>query len=308
MIYKLKPINEVTKTIEPKKPNLNIAIIDDFSNKSVFIDSDDIPDVAHGKVVERFIKEGLPDAQISEFDIKNAELPTALSNINNQLDNVLREIKNGKKFDALNISLSDNSSFETLSEILGVRLSPWGTAKYRDELRQIIKKGAQVSLDQNATEEEIKTHNNAVELNDIITKIDEISSTGVNVFMSAGNTLRDTPGKTFANNLNLFSLAKTYKTVGAKNERGSTADFSNYNDLVNEWEKGVFHFKTMTDKNGEEGIDYTGDGTIDIYKKDLSSQNIMDGIQGTSFATPLALVKDFKNRKEKAEIIKLADK
>ncbi len=52
-----------------------IAVVDNFTHKEILIDLDGKPDLSHGEVVERFIEEGLPNAQIDRFndyiDVKN---------------------------------------------------------------------------------------------------------------------------------------------------------------------------------------------------------------------------------------------
>lgn len=109
---------DVGQSIDKRK---RIAIVDDFTNKSVFIDADFKPDLTHGEVVSRFLEEGLPDAELVRFKghcIKatDDEMPSDeenicfLRSISEQLDKILQDIKNGKTYDAINISLGfDNS-------------------------------------------------------------------------------------------------------------------------------------------------------------------------------------------------------
>lgn len=277
-----------------KKPELNIAIIDDFTNKSIFIDNDTTPDIAHGKVIERFIKEGLPNASIREFDIKATEGLELLEGVNNQLDCMLENIEQkGLEYDALNLSISSNYSFNNLRTVFNSRLSAWGVTGYKEDLRKYIDTKAETPLDEDALSIEKENRDYFITINSIIKKLDKISSKGVKIYVAAGNNSGDFRD----NNLNLFSLANGVTTVGStESEIGTPADFSNYGDIVKKWEKGVFLFSTLKDDKGQEGIDFTQDGSIDIYKKDLSAKELMGGIKGTSLSTPIALVKDFKSK------------
>lgn len=281
------------KRFQFKKPELSIAIIDDFTNKSIFIDNDKTPDIAHGKVVERFIKEGLPNASVKEFDIKATEGMELLDGMNNQLDNMIENIDKGAEYDALNLSISCNKSFTDLRTVFNSRLSAWGVTGYKEDLRKYIDTKAETTLDENALSIEKENRDYFIAINSIISKLDKISSKGVKIYVAAGNNSGDFRD----NNLNLFSLADGVTTVGAtENDCGTPADFSNYGDFVKRQEKGVFLFSTLKNDKGEEGVDFTGDGSIDIYKKDLSSKELMGGIKGTSLSTPIALVKDFKSK------------
>lgn len=245
-----------------------IAVIDKFPEKDCLIDYDYIPDIDHMAVVKRFIEEGLPDAQIDTYGMS----------LNDGLSCILQNMKDGMKYDALNISLGDEISFRTLSKLTKKTITSKNVSQNVDMIRKLYSE---------------KKDEESIQLNEILSKLDEISSKSTKIYISAGNN-----GKRY---FNLFSLAKNVEVIGALKANNKKARFSTDNSLIKKenWETGVFKIKKMKDSNGKVGFDYTGDGTIDIYANETSSRIKRPYpwcLSGTSFSAPKALVRDLKNQ------------
>lgn len=258
------------KNNAPKK----IAVIDMFQNKTINLDWDCKADLVHGNVVERFIKEGLPNAKIDTFDLRPKQ-----GNLKDFEDKSLAEtldkiVKSKEKYDAINLSLSYDMSFESLSKLMGKEITPENFAQNRAQIKDWFSK--------------IKTNEVGESLKNIINSIDSLTANGTKVYIGAGNSGK----KVF----NLYSIADNVVVVGANDRKGKKAKFSSNNSVVNRWEKGVFYPKRMKDSNGIYGFDYTEDGNVDIPLSETSSfVKLPLDLHGTSFSTPIALVKDMQS-------------
>lgn len=268
--------------VKTDEENLNIAIIDTFIEKKVVIDKDRFfedspyePDVAHGEVVRKIIQEGLPKAQIDIFDMNKIKRVKVTDDdpLNAQLGMVLENIKNGEKYDALNISISEDCDYNLLSSVTHQKVTPENVQKFKKEILAFLGRRQDKS-----TIEEIE-------------KINKIAESGTKVYIATGNDGNEL--------FNLLTLSKA-KNVGALTPTGEKEDYTADNALINTWAQGSFPVKKMSDPiTGEIGFDYTGDGTMDILERNLSSKGRCDTlaakISGTSFASPTALVNDLKN-------------
>ncbi|NLF82362.1 MAG: S8 family peptidase [Candidatus Gastranaerophilales bacterium] len=286
MVTKLDLYNQM-KGEQPSDKQKRIAIVDDFTNKSVFIDADFKPDLTHGEVVSRFLEEGMPDAELVRFNghciqATDDEMPSDeenicfLRSISEQLDKILQDIKNGKTYDAINISLGFDVDFAPYSESFGVSLQNIASDK------KIIK-------DWILSPEAQKEHEGWKELGNLIKKLDSISANNIPIYIAAGNK--------GANFYNLFDLGDNSITVGSLNKKGKKANFSARNSAVDRWEQGVFDIKHITDKNSKIGFDYTGDGTVDITDDKTTAWWKLPNpfkLLGTSVSTPKAIVRDLK--------------
>lgn len=281
----------------PKQPDhkLSVAIVDNFSpsfafnmsDESVFTKSDYQSNIAHGQIVRRFIEEGLSDAQIEQFNIKSAKSGSETAKgISTQLGIVLQNItKKGKKYDALNLSMSKDLCFDDLPELNGKKITPENLSQFRDYIKKLI-----LVSD---TSSNTKQSADILQLKLILLKLDKISELGVKVFISAGNE-----GKNY---FNIFSLTKDAKNVGALGSLTSKAFYSADNSLVNSWAKGTYEVKRIKDPKGRIGYDYTGDGSIDVYETSILPPYKKTNpyvLYGTSYSAPVALVKELKNSKK----------
>ena len=241
----------------------NVAMVDEFSRKTIQLDVDRKPDITHGEAVEAFIKSGLPDVTVDRFD----------TNVNEDtVRDALKTILSRRgKYDAVNISKSSDITYKDLSRLVGCKITP----KNLKEKKELIKDKFFKS-----------NHPEAGYLKEINTYLEELVKSGTRVYIASGNQAKKT--------LNLYTLADGVEVVGALKNNGKRAGFSTINSLVNRHEKGVFKVKKIKDEKGEKGFDFTQDGKVDIYDKDTTSRFKFPlfWLTGTSFAAPQALIKD----------------
>lgn len=269
--------NAVKRPVDKSNaPVKKIALLDDFTNKSIYIDADDTPDLPHGEVVKRFIQEGAPNAKIEIFKMTaSSDGSIRAADVNRALDKVLEQIDKGEKYDALNISAGNYLSFAEVSKELGKSITPANLEQNSGSIKQLLFK-------QNTGER-------GIQLKAEFDKIEKISSKGVPIYMAAGNQGRDY--------FNMYSLAKGVRSVGSLESNGKKADFSADNQLVTKWVQGVFNITETYDSKGKAGFDFTGDGSIDIYSNNCSSPRPpftrdTSELWGTSFSSPKALAQD----------------
>ncbi len=241
----------------------NVALVDEFSRKTIQLDVDRKPDITHGEAVEAFIKSGLPDVAIDRFDTNVNEVT-----VRDALKTIL---SHRGKYDAVNISKASYITYKELSKLVGCKITP----KNLYEKKELIK------------DKFFKSNYPEVGyLKEINTYLEELIKSGTRVYIASGNQSKGA--------LNLYTLANGAEIVGALKNNGKRAGFSTINSLVNRHEKGVFKVKKIKDENGQKGFDFTQDGKIDIYDKDTTSRFKFPlfWITGTSFAAPQALIKD----------------
>lgn len=273
-----------TKKAKDNSSVPTIAVIDDFSNKSIFIDYDDKPDISHGRAVKQFIEDELPQAKIITFDTKVGNGFTLTHNINVQLEKILNELeKNNKKYNSINLSQEASMSFETISKVTNKNINNENISQNKDYIKNLI---YSIKTDGNSDSSKyIK------DVQEILHKLDKITSMGVKVYISAGNEGKD--------EFNIFSLSKNVNTVGALSKYGTKAVYTADNSLINYWTCGDFDIKKVTDSKGVKGFDFTNDGVIDVYDNETTSKDKVAhpfGVVGTSFSTPRALAFDLTKR------------
>lgn len=243
-----------------------IAVIDEYKNNVLKIDWDNKPDMIHGEAVESFIKSALPNAEITRFDTNLNE-----KSVRDALELIL---KSGIKYDALNLSKSSDIKLKDLSLITGFKVTNETLAKDK----KIIKERFFAS-----------GHKESADIQAIIKSLEELASNGTKIYISAGNR-----GK---QSVNLYTLADGVNVVGALNKYGVLkASFTSDNALINRWYKGVYHISKIEDSAPITGFDINEDGKIDILADDTSAKikKPASKIYGTSFASPSALVSDFR--------------
>lgn len=243
-----------------------IAVIDDYSKNTIKIDSDKIADISHGKVVESFIKSGLPNAQITQMSTTVDE-----SSVKNALEYIL----NGQeKYDAINLSKSSDITFQDLSKFIGLKVTAKNVLQNKDEIKKRLF---------------ASSHKDAEYIKDIVNSLEKLSRDGTKIYIAAGNKGNK--------NFNLYALADGANIVGATKKYGEIAPFSASNMLVNRYERGSFRIKKAKDDNGQDGFDITQNHKPDILASETTSKRkkpTLFDLNGTSFATPQALVKDFR--------------
>jgi len=270
----------------PKQERPTIAVFDTYGEKVVPIDPYDVmPDIAHGKAVESFIKCKCPAVDIKRY---GKLIPTASQDENGNIFNesfklLADSINKGEKIDAVNLSIGNEIEIKSLAKITELPLTRENLIEYKEKVREWFKKN---------------NSKKGKQINEQFTSIEQITAKGVPVFVSAGND-----GK---KSVSLISFAKGVTTVGALEADGkSKTSYSVDNALVNKWEIGDYDINKVKNSNGEEGYDINGDNKPEILAKDTSSIKsfsslltffLLDEVNGTSFSTPTATGKFLRNK------------
>lgn len=269
--------NNIGNDTFQRERNKNILILDSFSEPDISVDIDLVNDVSHGEVVSKIIEKGLPNASVEKIDFPSNAISDDYSELGKNLTRIFQDIKQGnKKYDAINISLGIEMTFNEAKKRFGIILTPENIASKAKELKDslLAKRTERKCFDD-------RMYSNAI---NIIDNLDSISSTGTKVYVAAGNSMNE--------KINLFSLIDNSVSVGALNSNNEKSFYTADNSLVNKWENG-----TLNIKKADGGITWTDNNTPDIEKKHISNifqKASVFPIVGTSFAAPRAIVNDFK--------------
>ena len=305
-----------TSVFENKPPT--VVVFDVYGDIVMPIDPfDNTPDMSHAKTAESYIKLECPTVNIEkrgkltpttetekqaaakrfkELLEKGSEeekllfgepIKKILENPNTiidfdmkkELDNLIESTNNGKKIDAVNLSLSDSVKIKDLAKVTGLPLTAENLAQYKDKIREWIK---------NSNLPEIQKQNGILE------SLEKITDKGIPINVAGGNDGADS--------VNLFSFARGTTTVGALDPDGKTkTQYSADNSLVNRWEIGNYPVIKTKNKKGETGYDINGDNKPEILELATSGKqkSVFDSgnpqiIKGTSFSTPRAIGKDLR--------------
>jgi hypothetical protein len=263
--------NQQTEVNIKSAQMVRIAVVDNFDSKTIDIDGDNIPDLSHGEVVERYLKAENPNVQINRFEvaidlatgnIENASLVQALEQVKKQMDS-------GEKFDAVNMSLAYEVDLSNQGSVTSASI---GEAE--SELRAyLFDENNSLTADQQ-------------ELKDRIEAIEKITAGDVPVYIAAGNEGR--------NNYNTLGLAHGTVQVGALNAYGDTLYARNSD--VKQYEQGEYIVGPTFEGDSDivSGYDINEDGVKDVDTSEVSGHGKLElypTITGTSFSTPTALSK-----------------
>lgn len=262
-----------------------IVVPDNYIHNGISIDWDMLGDISHGEAVSILLENGLPNVNILKRHVyaenENDKLGL-IKNLNNLFDSMLEDIKQGKKYDAVNLSLGFSVSYEALSMETGLEITPEDVGYMTEYIKEALYKipDDEFSIRAVPMKETIEA----------IKKMDELSKKGVKFYIAAGNSEN--------RRFELFTLAENAIVVGALDKKGRKASYTADNSMINRLENGV-----VTSELTEDGYDLTGDGIMDFpdsrttswLKFWLPTMNI----EGTSFATPRAIIKDFLNKTKK---------
>lgn len=263
--FNVNSLSCLQSSVVKKAPPVKIAVVDDYFQKTIRIDSDRIPDMVHGVAVEAFIKSGLPNAQITRMSTTYDE---------SSVKNALTYILNGaEKYDAINLSKSSDISYKEISKFIGMKVTPQNVAQNKDEIKNRFF---------------ASKHHDAQYIKEIITSLEKIAADGTKIYIAAGNNGNK--------NFNLYTLADGVNVVGATLKHGKIAPYSSSNKLVTRYERGSFRINKVKDENGQWGFDITQNGKPDIMASETTSKvkKAFFDLYGTSFAAPQALARDFR--------------
>ena len=258
-----------------------IVVVDDFVHKDVTVDCDFIGDISHGEVSSFLLEQGLPNANILKRNIfpprRRAKKAPVLENLDTLCRSMLNDIREGKKFDAINLSLGFSIPYPVISREFGKQITPENIRYYAKDIKQYLKTNPDKEFSV------IASYPKSI-LASVLDKLDTLSSKGVKIYHAGGNSSDS--------HVCFLSLVDDVFNVGALDKRGRQAIYSNKSSLVNRWENGV-----VKSEMKEEGYDITGDGKVDVPFKRATSwfklQMPYMKLEGTSFAVPRAIIKDF---------------
>lgn len=260
-------VSKASDTIKHKK----ILILDCFYKNNVKIDKDFVEDVAHGKIVSGIIENGLPNADVYKKNIKYSDLENNDSMVTHITKPLIKELKEGKTYDAINLSISAEMPFTTLSKRFGKEINPENIQENAITLKKFLRENREKLSD---------TADAAISLVDCM---DSISANGTKIYVSAGNGGKD--------KFNLLALIDNAVNVGSVDNKGYVKKFSEDHSLINRWVHDDLPLTTVKDGYT---ID-TGDDKIFINKKNCSGLfhiRKKENLDGTSFAAPKAIIHD----------------
>lgn len=265
----------VNKTEVVQKNIKNIWVVDNFEYSGIDINGDLLADVSHGFVTSSIIEKGLPFANVFKKNIfQHSSNDSVAKRLDFVLDSALKKIKKGEKIDAINLSIGFAIPYESFSYEMGERLTPENIESLSKQIKSIMKKKKRFMIQTQPMKRLAK----------ILDKMDSLSAKGVKIYVASGNS--------YDSKLNILTLADDVVNVGALTKKGEKAFYSDRNSLVNRWENGV-----VSPKTAGNGFDITGDGVADVKKKETTAIFPMNlpwlEFDGTSFASPRAIVKDF---------------
>ena len=218
-----------------------IVIADKFTNEHKIpaagnFTTTQIPNISHGQMVSRFAFVTNPFARYIFADIGQHGNPYYV------MQKVYEEA-NIKNIDIVNFSWADLIPVEFYDDFYGKNLNQFPKIAYR------------IITEEFGGEKEAKEMFCSIEDNTkIIKDINNLTSSGVKVFISAGNSGNG--------DFNFALLAKDAQGVGALNERGGFSEFnsSRIRRLTAHFEQGEYEIKRTKD-----GINYTGGDYTDYY-------------------------------------------
>ena len=252
-----------------------VLVIDCFEKKVVPINNDSDLDVSHGEVVSKILEEKLPNADIYKRNVESL----LSSNISANLDTLFSGIlKRNEKFDAINMSLGVDISFNKLSELLGFEITSKNVANLKDRIRDSL-----ANSKYNFENESLAC------IAENLNKMDLITANGSKIYVAAGN---------YGENVfNLYSLANGIDVVGGFDWFENLKNDFAKNSLITRYELAEFPIEKLDD-----GFDITFDDKTDFKFGEMANsynatkEPFVDGLVGTSFAAPSAIIKDLEVR------------
>ncbi len=282
----------------------NVSIIDCFDETDL-----EMANISHGEMVQKFITENLHGVKITRKEVLLSSYRD-LPNIINQLENILNDMKQGKKYDAINMSLASNmliniQDLKVQTDKGEVQITNANINQYRDKLKEIYKKtyikdstekfkkanpfyflgGKNIVKD--VTDEAFKYQDKICEL------MKKISDSGVKIFLANNNYCFGSLSP-----FDLIDLDSDYENCNNPNiiTVSSSDRLWGMTPLSDVKEKSIYELNYL-----DGGIDITEDGIIDIIDKDNIIKNVFkrEKIVGNSFGTPVVLAKYLKEQYEK---------
>lgn len=217
-------------------------------------------DLAHGEVIAKFVEALLPEAKIIRVSWPVRHLDADTSDGVAVLEELSRLKKAGYRIDAVNLSMSPPVplTFDRLSEIVGTEITPENVRDHK--LGAFLKLLSWAATD--PEKDVIKALAGAAFR--VMTAMTQLSDTGVKVYVSAGNN--------GPNSINLYAFARGVTTVSAVDARGVESEYSCRSSLNERSARGDFNVREVFAGGRVVGLDFTGDGKVDIASEKLSGK------------------------------------
>ena len=116
-----------------KKPAKNILVADNFKTSLIDINGDFLSDVSHGFVTSTIIEQGLPNAKVVKCNIfpsSSIDKCFVVQSLDKLFSSVLKNMDEGKNFDAINLSIGFAVKYQDLSKEVGNKLNSENIASY----------------------------------------------------------------------------------------------------------------------------------------------------------------------------------
>jgi hypothetical protein len=173
------------------------------------------------------------------------------------------------------MSLGYEYPYDDLSELVGFDVNP---ENFREQKKRV--------RDSLATSSYVTNFGNSFkQIAEVLNKMDSITARETKIYISAGNDGCDA--------LNLLALANGVECVGSRQNNGRKKPYTERHNLVTRYENDEFPIEKTDD-----GYDITGDGKTDFtfsqmaFPLTATHEAREEPLQGTSFATPNAIIKD----------------
>ena len=297
---------ELLPNKQGKYSEFNVAIIDnfDFGNLANL-------NIPHGLLVQKYITENLPGVKIEQKKVLLNSDNTEKMLIDH-LQNIIKEIEKGKKYDAINMSMQTHDfvwidSLKIKSNGEEIQITNKNINQFRDKLKELHRKnfvslaetiGLHV-LQMNKEEVENDINKYIESLEKITETMKKISDKGVKIFIANNNECAEKICYS-----DLIDLDSDYEncnnpniiTVSANDCSERTSSLSDIK------EKSIYKLKFL-----DGGIDITDDGIIDIKDKTGTGKMLKNAFginkfEGNSLAVPVVLanyLKEEYNKKHK---------
>ena len=268
----------------------HIAIVDCFKNKIIDIDGDNIPDMSHGAFIDRYAKTCIPSLKTDKFDVETfRKKEFSTEKLINAFYKIAKKIKDGKKYNAVNLSLGNEMQINDMSLFTNFydpkTIDTDNVRDYKEELSDHYKS---MNNRTNSLFNEIFRKNKP---GNELSSIEEVTKQKVPVFVAAGNES--------SNSFNVYSLADGVTTVGGEDKTKSRVDYLAQNTLVDRYEKSYLNIKAVKTSEGKiKGYDINEDGKLDIKNSEVSGKGKLDNdvtIIGTSISAIEATINEVLN-------------
>ncbi|MBY0404937.1 MAG: hypothetical protein K2X66_13640 [Cyanobacteria bacterium] len=253
-----------------------VAFVDNISPNSkgkIDIDGDGVGDLSHGAVSAMYLKSKMPGARVlmenSEGDPREAinnnydAIQVGCEGRINAFNRLSAKVRKGQKLDAVNFSVATSgTTMKELAQVTGLPLTPANAKQYENEIRAKLS-GLAERLDSGTLSE---TQYKYGYFWKVIQSMERLTSQGVPIYLAAGNEGPE--------HINMYSLARGTKTVGAVNAKGEKTSYSSdsqFNPFITSFAQGDYNVRHVQ-HGGQSGVSITGNDKVDIPAHLLSGR------------------------------------